>query len=120
MALNQPSQAQPILEQGLPIISQIGDRNLQGMGYVYLAETAYQLNQPNQGVYYACLGMYILEQRQQKSWQQAAALLMVLQGQLGTENFPKVLNQYRPQLIAQIGVDGFDYLLPLLERYRLG
>lgn len=120
LALNQPSQAQPILEQGLPIISQIGDRNLQGMGYVYLAETAYQLNQPNQGVYYACLGMYILEQRQQKSWQQAAALLMVLQGQLGTENFPKVLNQYRPQLIAQIGVDGFDYLLPLLERYRLG
>jgi len=120
LTLNQPSQAQPILEQGLPIISQIGDRNLQGMGYVYLAETAYQLNQPNQGVYYACLGMYILEQRQQKSWQQAAALLMVLQGQLGTENFPKVLNQYRPQLIAQIGVDGFDYLLPLLERYRLG
>lgn len=118
LALNQPGQAQGMLEQGLPLTQQIGDRNLEGISYVYLAETAYQLNQLNLAVYYGCLGMYILEQRQQQNWKKSAALLSILQGQLGAENFWKMLSQLRAQLIAQIGVDGFDYLLPLLNNYR--
>jgi hypothetical protein len=107
-----------MLEQGLPLTRQIGDRNLEGMSYVYLAETAYQLNQLNPAVYYGSLGMYILEQRQQQNWKRSAALLSILQGQLGAENFWKLLSQLRAQLIAQIGVDGFDHLLPLLNNYR--
>jgi tetratricopeptide (TPR) repeat protein len=111
LALQQPSQAQHYLEQGLPLFLQLGDRILQGMAYLYLAETAYQLQQPQQAIFAACLSMYLLEQRQQKSWHQAASLLMLLQGRLGEESFEKTLQACRSQLIPLIGVDGFDYLL---------
>jgi tetratricopeptide (TPR) repeat protein len=120
VAIEQPSQAQIALEKGLALTQQIGDRDLQALSHAYLGETFYQLNQLESAIYHACLGMYLLEQRHSKAWQQSAALVMILQGKLGTESFMDLLQQLRSHLIALIGVDGFDHLPNLLDRYRQG
>lgn len=118
VALEQPTEAVPALEQGLLRVQQVGERDLQALGYTYLGEAYYQLHREDLAVYHACLGMYLLEQRGDIKWQQAAALVMILQGRLGAENFQKILSQNRSKFLAQIGVDGFDYLPSLIERYR--
>jgi len=120
VAIEQPQQAQIHLEQGLAITQQIGDRDLQALSHAYLGETFYQLNQLESATYHACLGMYLLEQRQSKAWQQSAALVVILQGKLGFEAFSNILQQMRSQFIALIGIDGFDHLPNLIERYRQG
>lgn len=118
VTIEQPNQAQIALEKGLAASQQIGDRNLQALSYAYLGEAFYQLNQLEPAIYHACLGMYFLEQHHNPAWQQSAALVVILQGKLGAENFLKLLQQQRSQLIAQIGVDGFDHLPSLIDRYR--
>lgn len=118
VTLEQPTQAIPALEQGLSRVQQVGDRDLQALGYAYLGEAYYQLNQEDLALYHGCLGMYLLEERGNIQWRQVAALVIILQGKLGEEKFQKILGQYRSQLIAQIGVDGFDHLPSLIERYR--
>jgi len=45
---------------------------------------------------------------------------VILQGKLTTESFFNLLKQQRSQFIAQIGVDGFDHLPNLIDRYRQG
>jgi tetratricopeptide (TPR) repeat protein len=124
IAIEQPSQAQLALEKGLALTQQIGDRDLQALSHAYLGETFYQLNQLELAVYHACLGMYLLEQRLEKEhskrWKQSAALVVILQGKLGAESFSNLLQQQRSHLIALIGVDGFDHLPNLLDRYRKG
>jgi tetratricopeptide (TPR) repeat protein len=120
VAVEQPRQAQLALEQGLVLTQQIGDRDLQALSHAYLGESLYQLNQLEVAIYHACLGMYLLEQRQSRAWLQSAALIVVLQGKLGAENFFNFLQQLRSQLISQIGVDGFDFLPTLIARYRQG
>jgi tetratricopeptide (TPR) repeat protein len=116
--LEQPTQAVPPLEQGLSVVQQAGERDLQALGYAYLGEAYYQLHREDLAVYHACLGMYLLEQRGDIQWRQGAALVMILQGKLGNKNFHKILSKYRSQLIAQIGVDGFDHIPNLIENYR--
>jgi tetratricopeptide (TPR) repeat protein len=120
IAIEQPSQAQIALEKGLALTQQIGDRDLQALSHAYLAEALYQLNQLELATYHACLGMYLLEQRHSKAWQQSAALVVILQGKLGAETFSNLLQQQRSHLIALIGVDGFDHLPNLIARYRQG
>jgi tetratricopeptide (TPR) repeat protein len=124
IAIEQPSQAQIALEKGLALTQQIGDRDLQALSHAYLGETFYQLNQLELAVYHACLGMYLLEQRLEKEhskrWKQSAALVVILQGKLGAESFSNLLQQQRSHLIALIGVDGFDHLPNLIDRYRKG
>lgn len=120
VVIEQPSQAQIALEKGLALTQQIGDRDLQALSHAYLAEALYQLNQLEAATYHACLGMYLLEQRRSKAWQQSAALVVILQGKLGAEAFLNLLQQQRSPLIAQIGVDGFDHLPNLIDRYRQG
>ncbi len=120
VAIEQPSQAQMALEKGLALTQQIGDRDLQALSHAYLGETFYQLNQLESATYHACLGMYLLEQRHSKAWQQSAALVVILQGKLGVESFMNLWQQLRSQLIALIGVDGFDHLPNLIDRYRQG
>jgi hypothetical protein len=44
--------------------------------------------------------------------------VVILQGKLGMEKFEQLLQQQRSHLIAHIGVDGFDHLPSLLDRYR--
>jgi tetratricopeptide (TPR) repeat protein len=118
IAIEQPSQAQLALEKGLVITQQIGDRDLQALSHAYLGEVFYQLNQLELAIYHACLGMYLLEERHSKAWQQSASLVVILQGKLGVEKFEQLLQQQRSHLIAHIGVDGFDHLPTLLDRYR--
>ncbi|WP_413160022.1 tetratricopeptide repeat protein [Capilliphycus salinus ALCB114379] len=118
VTVEKPTQAVPFLEQGLSVVGQAGDRDLQALGCAYLGEAYYQLKREDLAVYYASLGMYLLEQRGNIQWRQAAALVTILQGKLGAENFQKFLSQYRSQFIAQIGIDGYDYLPSLIERYR--
>ncbi|MEA5486908.1 MULTISPECIES: tetratricopeptide repeat protein [Pseudanabaena] len=118
IAIEQPSQAQIALEKGLALTQQIGDRDLQALSHAYLGEALYQLNLLELAVYHACLGMYLLEQRGSKAWQQSAALVVILQGKIGAESFSNLLQQQRSHLIALIGVDGFDHLPNLIERYR--
>jgi tetratricopeptide (TPR) repeat protein len=120
VALQQPDRAQQALEQGIGISQQIGDRDLQASGHTSLGEAYYQLNRMDLAIYHSCLGMYLFEQRQNAAWKQAAALIMILEGQLGQETFAQRLQQQRSQLISQIGVDGFDYLPELIQRYRQG
>ncbi|PZO36244.1 MAG: hypothetical protein DCF19_22110 [Pseudanabaena frigida] len=120
VAIEQPHQAQIALEKGLSLAQQIGDRDLQALSYAYLGEAYYQLNQLETATHHACLGMYLLDQRHSKAWQQSAALVVILQGKLGAENFLNLLQQQRSQFIAQIGVDGFDHLPNLIDRYRQG
>ncbi len=120
IAIAQPSQAQIALEKGLGITQQIGDRDLQALSHAYLGEAFYQLNQLELATYHASLGMYLLEQRHSKAWQQSAALVVILQGKLGAEKFAALLQQQRSQLIPIIGVDGFDHLPNLIDRYRQG
>jgi hypothetical protein len=62
--------------------------------------------------------MYLLQQQNNSQWQQTAALMMIIQGKLGAEKFNTILSQHRSKIIAQIGVDGFDYLPNLIEQYR--
>ena len=120
VAIEQPSQAQIALAKGLALTQQIGDRDLQALSHAYLGEAFYQLDQLEPATYHACLGMYLLEQRQSKGWQQSASLVVILQGKLTTESFFNLLKQQRSQFIAQIGVDGFDHLPNLIDRYRQG
>ena len=62
--------------------------------------------------------MYLLEQIASKEWRQPAGLLTILQGQMGTLAFQNLLEQQRPQIIAVIGVDGYDHIPQLLEQYQ--
>jgi hypothetical protein len=120
VAIEQPRQAQIALEKGLALTLQIGDRDLQALCHAYLGESFYQLEQSELATFHACLGMYLLEQRQSRTWKQSAALILILQGKLGAESFFNLLQKLRSQLIAQIGIDGFDFLPDLIARYRKG
>lgn len=120
VAIEQPSQAQIALEKGLAVALKIGDRDLQALSHAYLGEALYQLSQLEASIYHACMGMYLLEQRHSKTWLQVAALVVILQGKLGIESFTNLLQQLRSQFIAIIGVDGFDHIPQLLDRYRQG
>lgn len=116
--IEQPGRAKQFLEQALSLAQRIGDPDLLAMGHAYLGHAMYQLNQPELCIYHACLGMYMLEQRHNNDWKRAASLLVILQDQMVGGNFIKLLEQQRSQLIAHIGVDGFDYLPALIQRYR--
>jgi tetratricopeptide (TPR) repeat protein len=118
VTLEQPLQAVPFLEQGLSVLHSGGERSLQALTHAYMAEAYYQLQRQELAVYHGCLGMYLLQQQNNLQWQQAAALIMILQGKFGVEQFNTILSQHRSKIIAQIGVDGFDYLPDLIEQYR--
>jgi hypothetical protein len=118
--LAQMPQAQQILEQGLTIIRQVGDRDLQALSYGYLAEATYQSGQLEIALGYAYIGMYLLEQRNNANWRQTAALLQILEGKLGTERFAQAMQQQRSQLLKQIGQDGIDHIANLIQKYRQG
>ena len=112
---NQSSTAKPYLDKSLEIATRIGSLELEGLAHAMIAEVDYQLNQLSTATIHACLGTYLLEQKQASEWRQAFNLIMILQGRLGDEAFKQVLQQQRSQLVTKIGVDGFDHLLNLLH-----
>lgn len=105
------------LQDALQIARLIGDLALQGMNLTYLAEAFRGLHNLEMAVFHGCLGMYLLHQINSAQWRQAAGILSIISGQIGTENFRQILRQYQPQLLQQIGVDGVDYLPILLNQY---
>jgi hypothetical protein len=51
-------------------------------------------------------------------WKQVAGLLIVIKGRVGDEFWQKSLQEGRSIIISIIGIDGYDYLPKLLEKYR--
>ena len=115
--LGQPQKALKFLESGIHAAEFSGDLYIQAINLAQLAEAFYQLETYGKAVLSASLAMYKLEQMGSNDWRQSAGLLTVLQGRLG-ESFQSVLSGQRSQLLEVIGVDGYDYLTELLERYR--
>ena len=118
LVLSQPQVAIDYLQSGFQTAQTSGDLYLQGLNLANLAEAYYNLQQSEKAIYIGCIGMYLLEQIASPEWRQAAGLLTILQGKMGRDFFQKVLEQYRPQIIAAIGVDGYDYIPQLLEQYQ--
>ncbi len=95
-----------------------GDLYLQGRNLAYLSEANYLMANYEKAVYTGSLGMYLLEQIASDEWRQPASLLTIIRGQLSAEKFQLLLQQNRPQIIAVIGVDGYDYIPTLLVKYQ--
>jgi tetratricopeptide (TPR) repeat protein len=117
--LEQPAEAIPYLQQGLQAAQRSGDLYLQGLNWSYLAENYYRTGDRLLAIQAAMLGLYGLEQIQAPEQSQPQGLLAVLRGQLGVESFQEAVRQCRPHLLPLIGVDGFDYVLQLLDSSSL-
>lgn len=115
--LNQSQEAIPYLEKGVQAAQSSGDLYLQGLNLAYLAEAHYGLKEIEKTVLAAFLGTYLLEQISAAEWRQPAGLLSILQGQMG-DAFEQLRQQLRTNIIAMIGVDGYDYLPKLLQKYQ--
>jgi tetratricopeptide (TPR) repeat protein len=113
-----PSEAIPYLEKGLQAALYSGDLYLQGLNLTYLADALYAKSQVENAIYTGCLGMYLLHQIGATEWRKPAGLMTIVQGQVGAEGFNEALGKYRRQIIAMIGVDGYDYIPKLLLEYR--
>ncbi|HEY9909853.1 MAG TPA: tetratricopeptide repeat protein [Thermosynechococcaceae cyanobacterium] len=119
LAIDQAQEAIASLSSSLKAAQTAGDLYLQGLNLAYTAEAYYRLGQRDTAIYAGCVGMYYLELIASREWRQPAGLLTVLQGQMGDE-FQKTLEGLRRDLLAGIGVDGYDHIPKLLEQYRNG
>ncbi len=117
LTLSQPQEAISALEAGLEAANRSGDSYLKGLNFTNLAEAFHALDQPTSAVYYGGLGMYLLKQIESPDWSQAAGLLRVIKGQIGSDEFQDILQQQRTRMIQEIGVDGYDYIPDLLAQY---
>ena len=106
------------LENAFKAAQVSGDLYLQGRNLAYLAEANYLMANYEKAVYSGSLGMYLLEQIASDEWRQPAALLTIIRGQITTDKFQLLLQQNRPNIIAIIGVDGYDYIPSLLVKYQ--
>lgn len=118
LVLNQAQAAITYLEGGIQAAQFSGDLYLQGLGLAQLAEAYYQLQTFDRAAYIGSIAMYLLFQINANEWRQAAGLLTILQGQVGPDGFKQLVERHRAQIIAVIGVDGYDYLPTLLKSYR--
>ena len=115
--LEQPTAAIASLTKGAELAQYARDVYLQGLSFFYLAEAYYAIEDRPTAITYGSLGMYLLHQIGSLEWRQAAGLISILQGQMG-EEFERSMGQQRSQIIALIGVDGYDYLPQLLADYK--
>lgn len=118
LKLGQYQAAIASLQQGLQVAQAIGDRYLMASNFANIAAAHQGDGNLEQAVLTGCLGMYLLHQIDSPEWRQPAALLSILYGQLGPDTFENLLADHRRQFLAVIGVDGYDFLQPLLARYR--
>ncbi len=118
VVLEKPEDALKNLAKGLEAAQFSGDLYLQGLNYAYMAQAYWSMSEFDRAVMTGCLGMYLLEQIGSNDWRQPAGLLMILQGQSGADTFRQVLQQQRSKIISVIGVDGYDYLPEILEKYE--
>lgn len=117
LTLSQPQEAVRAFEAGLEAANLSGDSYLKGLNFSNLAEAFYVLEQPESAIYYGCLGMYLLKQIESPDWSQAAGLLTVIKGKVGEDAFQDLLQEQRPRIIQEIGVDGYDFIPELLAQY---
>uniref|UniRef100_B8HW56 TPR repeat-containing protein n=1 Tax=Cyanothece sp. (strain PCC 7425 / ATCC 29141) TaxID=395961 RepID=B8HW56_CYAP4 len=118
LMLNQAEAAVTALTAGWQAAQFSGDLYLQGLNLAYLAQAQTQLQHWQAAIASGMVGMYLLEQIGADLWRQTAALLTVIWGQLGPIAFTELLQKERATILSLIGVDGYDYLLPLLQTYR--
>jgi tetratricopeptide (TPR) repeat protein len=118
VVIEQPQKAVSYLERGWQAAQFSGDLYLQGVNLAYLGEACYSLQNYEQAIYTGSLGAYLLEQIGSDDWRKPAGLLTILKGQWGDEAFQTLLSRERTKIIAVIGVDGYDYIPQLLEKYR--
>ena len=115
--LAQPTSAIAFLEKGVKLATMAQDVYLQGLSYSYLAEAYYSIEDLKHSIYHGCLGSYLLKQINSLEWRKSAGLITIIKGQLGDAAFDRLLKEVRSQIIAVIGVDGYDYLPQLLTEY---
>ena len=115
--LGEPEKALKFLESGIQAAEFSGDLYIQAINLAHFAEAFYQLENYGKAILSAFLAMYKLEQMGSNDWRQSAGLLTILQGRLG-DSFQPMLAGQRSYILEAIGVDGYDYLSELLERYR--
>jgi tetratricopeptide (TPR) repeat protein len=118
VTLAQFATALPYLQKGLQFVQQAGDLDLQALNFTYLAQAYKGLGEPVRAAGSAALGMYLFHQTGSTEWQHAAGLLLELQGEMGKDVLWQVIAEYRPQIIALIGVDGYDELPKLLVQFQ--
>ncbi|HBB33606.1 MAG TPA: hypothetical protein DDZ80_00705 [Cyanobacteria bacterium UBA8803] len=118
VVIQQPEKAIAYLEQGWQAAQFSGDLYLQGINLAYLSQASYSLQDLETTIYTGSLGAYLLEQIGADDWRQPAGLLTILQGQIGAAACQAILAQQRSKIIAVIGVDGYDYIPQLLQKYR--
>ncbi|MEO6860495.1 MAG: hypothetical protein ABI180_02930 [Microcoleus sp.] len=118
IALENAAGAIEYLVKGWQAAQFSGDLYLQGLNLAYLAQAYYSLNELEQAIFAGSLGMYTLEQIGAMEWRQSAGLLTILRGQMGAVAFKQSLAKSRPNIIPVIGVDGYDYIPELLEKYQ--
>ena len=117
LVLSQSQEAIYHLEAGLQAAHASGDLYLRGLNCLNLAEAFYAIDQENAAVYYGCSGLYLLNTIESPDWAQAAGLLIVLKGKIGSETFQDILQQERSRIEQAIGVDGYTQIPTLLEQY---
>ncbi len=115
--LAQPTSAIAFLEKGVKLATMAQDVYLQGLSYSYLAEAYYSIEDLKHSIYHGCLGSYLLKQINSLEWRKSAGLITIIKGQLGDTSFDQLLSEMRSQIIAIIGVDGYDYIPQLLTEY---
>ncbi|MGV2830492.1 tetratricopeptide repeat protein [Myxosarcina sp. GI1(2024)] len=118
--LTRPTEAIASLTKAAELAQYSRDIYLQGLSYSYIAEAYYNIEDRAAAVVFGSVGMYFLKQINSIEWRQAAGLLAILQGQLGEVEFNNLLQQRRSQIVALIGVDGYDYILEILAEYQQG
>ncbi|MEK0182129.1 tetratricopeptide repeat protein [Microcoleus anatoxicus] len=118
IALENSESAIEYLLKGWQAAQFSGDLYLQGLNLAYLAQAYYSINQLEKAIFAGSLGMYTLEQIGAMEWRQSAGLLTILRGQMGAEAFKESLAKSRGSIIPAIGVDGYDYIPELLEKYQ--
>jgi tetratricopeptide (TPR) repeat protein len=117
LVLEQPQSSVSSLIEGLKAAQASGDLYLQGSALAHLAEAYYRLKEMNKAIYSGCLSLYYLERIASRDWRQPAGLLTILQGQMG-DAFQAKLEQLRADLITGIGINGYNQIPILLDRYR--
>lgn len=118
--LSRSTQAIAALSKGAELAQYSRDIYLQGLSFSYIAEAYYSIEDRALAVGFGSVGMYLLKQINSLEWRQAGGLLAILQGQVGEIEFDNLLRQQRSQIVALIGVDGYDYIPEILSEYRRG
>jgi tetratricopeptide (TPR) repeat protein len=110
------------LEQGVQGAHGIGDVFLLGQTAFYLGEARRSAGRIDGAIGAAALALYLLWQIRAAEWTQAATLLRTLRSQLeiqgeleGEFAFMEALQRAKPQLIAVIGIEGFEAIPGLIR-----